>query len=70
MKPVFVQDDLYERFLAANTWVQLDDTQRLKNKTYIKIQKPTQKTYKIFEYIDRAIGYVLLPRTLKNYERL
>lgn len=70
MKPIFARDNIYERFLADNTWTQLDATQKLKNKTYIKLQKPTQKSYKIFEYTDRVIRYVLLPRTLKNYERL
>ncbi|MFZ2337118.1 MAG: hypothetical protein WAW59_02480 [Patescibacteria group bacterium] len=70
MKPVFSRDDLYERFLVANTWVQLDATQKFKNKTYIKLQKPTKEVSKIVEYIDRVIEYVFLPKTLKNYEKL
>jgi hypothetical protein len=70
LKPVFVRGDIYDQFLEANSWVDIDDSQKAKNRTYIKIQKPTQKPCKIIEYIDRALRYIFLPKTLRNYERL
>jgi len=70
MKPVFVRGDIYDWFLEVNNWVDIDDSQRAKNRTYIKAQKPTQKPWKIIEYVDRVLRCVFLPKTLKKYDRL
>lgn len=70
MKPVFIRGGIYEEFLKANSWIAIDDPQKSRNTTYIKIQKPTQQPWKIIEYIDRALRYIFLPKTLSKYERL
>lgn len=70
LKPVFVRADIYEQFLEANSWVDIDESQESKNRTYIKIQKPIQKPWKIIEYIDMALRYVFLPKTFRKYEKL
>jgi hypothetical protein len=35
MRPIYVRNETYERFLAANSWVDMDEEQRMKNITYI-----------------------------------
>ena len=35
MHPILDRDETYEKFLSANSWVDVDEKQEIKNQTYI-----------------------------------
>lgn len=35
MKPIYIQGNIYERFLGANNWVEVNDVQKERNKKYM-----------------------------------
>ncbi len=34
MKPIFIKNDTYYRFLESNTWVKIDENQKMENEKY------------------------------------
>jgi hypothetical protein len=35
MKPIYIKDNSYEEFLAANPWIDIDEKQKIENQKYI-----------------------------------
>ena len=54
MKPIFVKDHIYEQFLEANQWVQVDAEQKIENLKYILNQNlfPASSSCKFFVSVD------------------
>ncbi len=72
MKPLFVQNTTYDKFIAANNWVNIDAEQEKENQKY-KIALSMEKwwrTGKLYLICNRIIRYFLLPRTERSYAKL
>ncbi len=37
MRPIYVQNETYEKFLSANSWVDVDEEQKRENKKFIEV---------------------------------
>lgn len=74
MKPILVRGGIYERFLDANAWVEIDPIQDEKNRKYLSIQlRAKQDTYLLYPIsylLSTCIRFFLLPKTLRKYRAL
>lgn len=73
MKPIYIKNNSYENFLMANTWVNIDEKQKIENQKYI-LHPVSFFLYKFKEInyiqINNIIKLIFLPHTLKNYHKL
>ena len=73
MKPIFVRWTIYEQFLEKNSWVDFKKAHDIHkhHADYLayNIQKERQNLI-VIKYIDMLLKKILLPRSLKKYERL
>ena len=72
MKPIFNKDNIYERFLRANSWV-FKIFPNAKNKLKVKSQKSKievkiQKFLKIFEFLILNFLAVMIEKSLKSFQ--
>lgn len=73
LKPILAHDGVYERFLEANRWVEMDNFQNKKNLQYLITEKPKKHNKwlsSFFYLLNQCIRYVLLPKTQRAYTKL
>ena len=75
LKPIIIKNNTYNKFLKANNWVNIPDTQKIQNQEYEILDTSIEKresTWKEFFYkkLNQIIRFFLLPRTLKSYIKL
>ena len=72
MKPIFIKNDTYYRFLESNTWVKIDENQKMENEKYkINVSdKNWNKRIEFYKKINQFIRYFLLPKTMGSQIKL
>lgn len=72
MKPIVIENNTYEKFLKANTWVEIDKNQRTENQKW-KINNSipiSNKKIQSYSSLNQIIRFFLLPQTLKSHKKL
>lgn len=74
MKPIFARWDVYERFLSENNYVEVDDSQKEKNREFFAIQRVSKNDVhllsRFYLFLSDCIRFFLLPKALRNFEKL
>ncbi len=75
LKPIFIQNNTYEKFLKRNNWVKIDKDQKMKNQQYKISSAPIDEEKSIwkeifYRKINQVIRFFLLRRTLKSHIKL
>lgn len=72
MRPIIDQDRNYEKFLSANSWVDIDEEQKILNSQYF-IYSDAHFASSFWEFcrsLNSLIRHFLLPHTLRTYEKM
>lgn len=75
MKPILDKRNTYEKFLHANSWVEIDEEQKDRNLKFLLPKIDDTKGQNIllrgiYGFCNSIVRFFLYPRTLSTYERL
>lgn len=72
LKPIYNRNNTYEKFLDVNSWIKIDQAQKIENQSYVlkKSEELQVNIYLFWKILNHIIRFFLLPKTQKNYLKL